>query len=58
MNELQTMTLGLQKFVMQFTSDWSTSMAASSIAIIPTLIGLLIAQKYLIQGMTAGAVKG
>jgi ABC-type glycerol-3-phosphate transport system permease component len=57
-NDLQTMTLGLQKFVQQFTSDWSTLMAASSIAIVPTLIGLIIAQKYLIEGMTAGAVKG
>jgi ABC-type glycerol-3-phosphate transport system permease component len=55
---MQTMTVGLQKFVQQFTSDWATLMAASSLAIIPTLIVLIVAQKYLIQGMTAGAVKG
>jgi ABC-type glycerol-3-phosphate transport system permease component len=55
---IQTMTVGLQKFVQQFTSDWATLMAASSLAIIPTLVVLIAAQKYLIQGMTAGAVKG
>jgi ABC-type glycerol-3-phosphate transport system permease component len=55
---MQTMTVGLQKFVQQFTSDWATLMAASSLAIIPTVIVLIVAQKYLIQGMTAGAVKG
>jgi ABC-type glycerol-3-phosphate transport system permease component len=36
----------------------SAAMAASSLAIVPTLIVLIVAQKYLIQGMTAGAVKG
>lgn len=55
---VQTMTIGLQKFVMQFTSDWPALMAASSVATVPTLIFLLIAQKYLIKGMAAGAVKG
>jgi ABC-type glycerol-3-phosphate transport system permease component len=57
-NQLFTLTLGLQKFVQQYTSDWSALASASAISTIPTLIFLLIAQKYLIQGMTAGAVKG
>lgn len=57
-NRLFTLTLGLQKFVQQYTSDWSALAAASAIATIPTLVFLLVAQKYLIQGMTAGAVKG
>jgi ABC-type glycerol-3-phosphate transport system permease component len=55
---IQTMTVGLQKFVEEFTTDWAALMAASSLAIIPTLVVLIVAQKYLIQGMTAGAVKG
>lgn len=56
--EFRTMTLGLQQFVQQFSSDWARLMAASTVAIIPTIIGLLFAQKYLEKGMTAGAVKG
>lgn len=56
--ELRTMTLGLQQFVQEYTSDWALLMAASTIAMIPTLLGLIFAQKYLVKGMTAGAVKG
>ena len=33
-------------------------MAASSIAIVPALVFLIFAQKYLVQGLTAGSVKG
>lgn len=57
-SKLFTLCLGLQKFVQQFTSDWAALASAASLATIPTLIFLLLAQKYLIQGMTAGAVKG
>jgi ABC-type glycerol-3-phosphate transport system permease component len=53
-----TLTLGLQKFVLQFTSDWPSLMTASTIATLPTILFLVFAQKYLIRGMSAGAVKG
>jgi len=56
--ERHTITLGLQQFVMQYGTDWTSLMAASTICSIPTLIFLLVAQKYLIQGMSAGSVKG
>jgi ABC-type glycerol-3-phosphate transport system permease component len=53
-----TLTLGLQKFISQFTADWPSLMTASAIATVPTILFLVFAQKYLIQGMSAGAVKG
>jgi ABC-type glycerol-3-phosphate transport system permease component len=53
-----TLTLGLQKFVLQFTADWPSLMTASTIATLPTILFLVFAQKYLIRGMSAGAVKG
>jgi ABC-type glycerol-3-phosphate transport system permease component len=53
-----TLTLGLQKFVLQFTADWPALMTASTIATIPTILFLAFAQKYLVRGMSAGAVKG
>lgn len=56
--ELNTITLGLQQFVMQYGTDWTSLMAASTICSLPTLVFLLIAQRYLIQGMSAGSVKG
>jgi ABC-type glycerol-3-phosphate transport system permease component len=53
-----TLTLGLQKFVQQFSADWPSLMTASTIATLPTILFLVFAQKYLIRGMSAGAVKG
>jgi ABC-type glycerol-3-phosphate transport system permease component len=55
---LKTINLGLQQFVQQFNIDWSKLSAAAMVATIPTIIFLLFAQKYLVQGMTMGAVKG
>ena len=52
------LTLMLQQFVQQYSTDWAGMAAAAAIGTIPTLCFLVIAQKYLINGMTAGAVKG
>jgi len=57
-DSVQTMTVGLQRFVMQYSADWSLLMSAATVATIPTLLFLFVAQKYLIEGLTAGAVKG
>ena len=56
-NEVMTMTVGLQRFVMQNGADWASLMAAATIATLPTTLFVLFAQRYLIEGMTAGAVK-
>lgn len=55
---VMTITVGLQRFVQQNGADWPNLMAAATIATIPTALFMLFAQKYLIEGMTAGAVKG
>lgn len=57
-DKIFTLTLGLQKFVQQYNTDWASMSAAAALGTIPTLFFLLLAQKYLIKGMTAGAVKG
>jgi ABC-type glycerol-3-phosphate transport system permease component len=57
-DKILTMTVGLQRFIQQVRADWAQLMAASTVATLPTLLFLLFAQKYLIEGMTAGAVKG
>lgn len=57
-SEVQTLTVGLTNFVQQTRSNWGYLMAASTIAVIPALAFLAFAQKYLVQGMTSGAVKG
>lgn len=56
--ELVTLTVGLQEYLSQNSNSWGQMMAASTIGIIPSILFLLLAQKYLIQGMTSGSVKG
>lgn len=57
-NKIFPLTLMLQQFVQQYSTDWAAMAAAAAVGTIPTLCFLLVAQKHLISGMTAGAVKG
>ena len=56
---MRTITVGLAGFMeeMGYIADYSIIMAGSFIACIPVLILFLFLQRYLIQGMAAGAVK-
>ena len=54
----KTLPLGLTNFILQFGSEWGSLMAAATITIIPVSIFLVFTQKYIVQGLTAGAIKG
>jgi multiple sugar transport system permease protein len=53
----EMLPLGLTKFVLEYGVDWGSMTAAGMIMFIPTLLFVFIAQRYLIRGLTAGAVK-
>lgn len=55
---LKTLPLGLANFVGVETASLTLQMAALSIALVPILIFYLLLQKQLVNGMTAGSVKG
>lgn len=55
---LSTLSVGLSQFSQQFSVEWGAMMAASTIASVPAALFLVFVQKYIVQGMTAGAVKG
>jgi len=55
--EMTTVTLGLSRLVTEFRIIWPMMMAGSVIATVPPLVLYLLLQKYLIQGLTRGAVK-
>lgn len=57
-DNLKTINLGLQKFVQEYLVDWARLSAGAVIATVPTILFLMFAQKYLVQGLTSGAVKG
>lgn len=53
-----TLILELQQSMGEFNQDWSIMLAIMCIVIFPVFIFYLFMQKYIISGMTAGAVKG
>ena len=54
----KTVSVGMQVFFQQFSVDWASVQAAATIMALPPFIFILFAEKHLIRGMTAGALKG
>ena len=52
-----TITLGIQQFVGQYTTDWNSVLAALSLAMLPVIVIYVIFSRQLISGLTAGAIK-
>ena len=55
---LTTVALGLRAFQTQTSTNWGLLMAGSVISIIPNIVIFVFCQKYFLEGMKAGAVKG
>ncbi|WP_092496373.1 carbohydrate ABC transporter permease [Faunimonas pinastri] len=56
--DASTFPVGLLSFVSKFSVDFGQMMAAGVLALIPACLSFLLIQRYLVQGLTAGAVKG
>ena len=54
----KTLSLALFSFITYASIDWGALMAAAVIITLPILVLSLVTQRYIIQGLTAGAVKG
>ncbi len=57
-DENLTLAGGLQKFVNQYGAQWGPMSAASVLIAVPAALVFLFAQRHLVTGMSAGAVKG
>ena len=55
--ELQPLPAGLNQFIGYQTVEWNQMMAAALTGILPVMIVFLFLQKYLVAGLTAGAIK-
>lgn len=56
--QLYTLPLGIMQFQGQFGTDWGKVLAFVSLALVPTIGFYLLAERQIIAGLTAGAVKG
>jgi ABC-type maltose transport system permease subunit len=56
-DELKPITVGLFYFVGDEYTYWNRMSAAGIYAVIPSLLFFLLAQKYIVRGLTSGALK-
>lgn len=53
-----TWPLGIMQFQGEYGSDWPRILAYLTLSLLPAVIAFLLAQRYIISGLTGGAVKG
>ena len=54
----KTFAVGLLTFIGKFAVDWGQMMAAAVLGLIPACLFFALLQRYLVAGLSAGAVKG
>ena len=52
----RVLTMAIYSLLAEFITDWNTMMAFSVLASLPLIIIFVFLQKYMVQGMTAGAL--
>jgi multiple sugar transport system permease protein len=57
-DENKTIPTALNGFISSFNIDWGSMSAAAVLTIVPTMVLFAFASRYIVQGLTAGAVKG
>jgi ABC-type glycerol-3-phosphate transport system permease component len=55
---LTTVALGLRAFFSQQSTNWSLLMAGSIISMIPNIVIFVFCQRYFLEGLKSGTVKG
>lgn len=56
--EKRTLPIAIQLFQGQNETQWGIVFAAAAIAVAPVVVIFLVLQRYFVQGLTSGAVKG
>jgi multiple sugar transport system permease protein len=54
--ENRVLTMAIYSLMAEFVTDWNTMMAFSVLASLPLVIAFVFLQRYMVQGMTAGAL--
>ncbi|RMC34776.1 carbohydrate ABC transporter permease [Paracoccus alkanivorans] len=56
--EAFTWPLGMMQFRGEYVTQWNRTLAFVTLTIVPAIVFFLAAQKYIVAGLTGGAVKG
>lgn len=56
--EVFTWPLGMMQYRGEFVTQWNQTLAFVTLSLVPAIIFFLAAQKYIVAGLTGGAVKG
>lgn len=54
----KTLVLSAYTFVGQFNTQWQYAMTAMVLAVFPSILFFVLLQKYIVEGVVAGAIKG
>ncbi len=57
-NSIEPVSLSIFTYLGQFSDHWNSAMAVATLASIPAAILLVLFQRYITAGLTAGAIKG
>lgn len=55
--EVRTLTLGIYRYMSNFLANWHLVFAAVTLALIPVMVMFFAFSRFLIAGLTAGAIK-
>jgi multiple sugar transport system permease protein len=55
---VKTIPVAMNAFIKKFDIEWGAMSAATVLSVIPTMVLFAFCQKYLVEGLTQGAVKG
>jgi multiple sugar transport system permease protein len=56
--DAETIPIGIRNFIGNYSEEYDQLMAAGVISTIPVLVAFFATQRWLVRGLTAGAVKG
>ena len=54
----QMISVGIKLFASGLAQDYGAQMAGATLVLVPVIIAFFLCQKYFVEGITAGAVKG
>jgi multiple sugar transport system permease protein len=57
-HEAETIPIGIRNFIGNYSEEYDQLMAAGVISTIPVIVAFFATQRWLVRGLTAGAVKG